>query len=523
MTPDPPSGGTPRETSPVGEAADAHRWWSGPPKANLARRSVRGVFVTLAGQGTSLALHLAHTVVLARLLAPSDFGLVAMTAAVTGFVAVFVDAGLSAATVQREEVNADQVSALFWLNVGAGLLVAVLCAALAPALVWFYGEPRLLEVTLVLSINFVLGGLAVQHTALLKRQMRFTALAAIPLASQLLSTLSAVACAFFGLGYWAIVVGALVGALSTTLLVWGVCRWVPSLPRRGADVSALLRFGGNLTGFNVVNYVVRNLDNLLIGRFVGAEALGLYDRAYQLMLSPLRRVNEPVAAVAVPALSRLQNEPERYRRAYVRVLEKLALATVPALAFAAASAGLIVEILLGEEWRAVTPLFTWLALAGLPQPISNTTGWLFISQGRTHEMLRWGVLSAILTSVAFVAGLPWGALGVAAAYALSGLARFPLVIYFVTRRGPVQLSDYIRPVSLAGSVAAAVGGAALVARSLLPPLAPTLELLFTFVTAASAGTIVLLATPSGRAALRDTKALLGELAPGRREERSATA
>jgi len=204
----------------------------------------------------------------------------------------------------------------------------------------------------------------------------------------------------------------------------------------------MLIFGGNFTGFSIVNYFSRNLDNLLIGLCWGAVALGLYARAYQLLLLPLDQINSPIAAVAVPALSRLADSPDRYRQAYLRLLEKIAIMTMPLMAFMIVTSDWLVLLLLGPKWTGVSRIFALLAIAGFIQPVCNTTGWLFLTQGRPHHMFQWGIIGASIIVVSIVVGLPWGALGVATSYSVGFVCvASPLLFWFVGRSGPVRASN----------------------------------------------------------------------------------
>jgi PST family polysaccharide transporter len=387
-------------------------------KSDLKGRSARGGMVTFVAQGLKFALTMASTIILARLLTPQDYGLIGMVAVVTGFISLFKDLGLSSATVQRAEINHEQISLLFWLNVAASLFIMLLTAAIAPLVARFYGEPRLAAITVVIALGFIFGGLTVQHQALLQRQMRFATLALIDILALAAGPITAILMALRGFGYWSLVGGQLATGVVTAVGVWLACGWRPSRPRKGAGVRSMLAFGGNLTGFGVINYFARNLDNMLIGRVWGAQQLGLYAKAYQLLLLPIDQINSPVTAVAVPTLSRLADEPERYRQAYVRMLEKVCLLTMPGVAFMLVTSDWCVRLLLGAQWADSARIFTLLGIAGLIQPVANTTGWLFVSQGRTHHMLRWGLMAGSATIAAIVAGLPWGAIGVAASYSV---------------------------------------------------------------------------------------------------------
>jgi O-antigen/teichoic acid export membrane protein len=300
--------------------------------------------------------------------------------------------------------------------------------------------------------------------------------------------------------------------------VWGVCGWRPGRARRGAGVRQLLGFGGNLTGFVVINYFARNLDNMLIGRFWGGFQLGLYAKAYQLLLLPLDQISYPLTNVAVPTLSRLNGEPERYRRAYLRILEKVTLVTMPGIALMVATADWVVLVVLGPQWVEAGRIFALLGVAALLQPVTNTTGWLFITQGRTREMFRWAPIGAGLVVAAIVAGLPWGAAGVATAYSVVWvLLMTPLLFWYVGRRGHVRTRDIYA--ALAPALFASVGGFAAVMayRRWAAPSVPFEGLVISCLIMAAVTLALLALLPAGRRALRDawgTAALLSGRARG---------
>ena len=267
--------------------------------------------------------------VLARILTPRDFGLIAMVAAVTRFILVFKDLGLSMATVQKAEINHGQISTLFWINIAISSALMLLTMALAPGVAWFYKEPRLAWVTLALASAFIFGGLTVQHQALLRRQMRFVTLATIDISSMAAGVATGVICGLAGLGYWSLVLMQLVTPITMAAGVWIASGWRPGPPVRRSGVREMLAFGGYLTGFSVVNYFARNLDKILLGRFWGSQSVGIYTKAYFLLLLPLSQVTAPITAVVVPALSRLQNEPKRYRNYYLKAIKLIAYITAP--------------------------------------------------------------------------------------------------------------------------------------------------------------------------------------------------
>ena len=417
-------------------------------RTNLAGRAARGGVVAIASQGLKFVFTIAATSVMARLLTPNDYGLVGMVAVVTGFVSMYKDLGLSAATIQKSEINAGQISTLFWVNLLLSAGIALFTAGIAPLVAWFYADTRLTWITVVTALGFIVSGIAVQHEALLRRQMRYFALALIGLSSMVMGYVVGILMAWNGFHYWALVGSQLAVAATSTLLIFSFVRWTPGLPKRNTGVRSMIKFGGNLTGFTTINYFSRNLDNLLVGRFWGAQQLGLYSRAYQLMGLPIEQINEPVTSVAVPSLSRLTDSPETYRKAYLRMLEKIALLTMPCVVLLIVNSDWIIQIVLGPQWVGATRIFILLGVTGLFQPVANTTGWLLISQGRTNHMLQWGLISGPITMAAIVAGLPWGAVGVAASYAFARVCVVdPLLYWFVGRTGPVRTMDFYRTIA----------------------------------------------------------------------------
>jgi PST family polysaccharide transporter len=363
----------------------------------------------------------------------------------------------------------------------------------------------------VSAIGFIFGGLTVQHQALLNRQMRFTALAIIDITSMLVGTIVAIVLAWYGVGYWALVIMQLAIALSTTLGVWLVCHWRPSLPALDSGIGEMLTFGGNITGFSIINYFARNLDNVLIGRFWGAGELGLYSKAYQLLLLPINQINSPIAAVAIPALSRLVDSSERYTAAYVRIVEKVALLTIPIMLFMIGSSDWLVLLLLGPQWQEASGIFVLLGVAGLIQPVANSTGWLFISQGRSRDMFQWGLIGGTISIVSFLAGLRWGAIGVAASYSLLWTYLcLPLLFWFVGRTGPVKTGDFYRVLAPFVTASLLTLAALLLFRNYVEIFNPVLGCLFTFTITMLIFLSTLAIIPSGRLALQDVKTLILE-------------
>ena len=420
--------------------------------------SVRAVAVMIISQVCRFGLLFGINIIMARLLVPEDFGLVAIVTSITEFFSLFNDLGLPMATVQRHQINHEQVSLLFWINSAWGCALAALVAATAHLFAKLYGEPRLTSIIAVLASSFIFVGLGSQHRALLKRQMRFTRLAVIELLAILPGMVVALMLAWLGFRYWALVYMKLVTIAFSTLGVLLACGWRPGRPMRATEMRPLLVFGTHLTGFSVMGYLIRNVDNLLIGWYSGARALGLYAKAYQMLLVPAQQFNTPLAGIVVPSLSRLQLEPQRYSAYYHRSILLSAAFGMPLIAFLFASADWVVPLLLGSQWVESVPLFRALALAAFISPVDFASGWIVVTLGRTGRQIKWTPFATIFTLIGFFIGIRWGIVGVAMSFSLSrAILLIPKLIY-CAKGSPIRWIEVIQNVSrpaLAALVAAA--------------------------------------------------------------------
>lgn len=466
---------------------------------DLKGRTVSGTVITIASQATQFLLNLASIMVMARLLTPRDFGLYAMVTTVTGFLWMFQDAGLSTATVQRQVITHAQVSNLYWINVAVGAVTTLFVGALSPAVAWFYREPRLVAITMVLSITFSLASSAVQHMALLNRQMRFAAIAMIYIVSALAGYLVGAGMALLGYGYWSLVWAAVTQSATRLLLAWVISGWRPQMPSRYTQTRHMVTFGANITGGSLLYSLARGADNLLVGRFFGAAAVGLYSRASILLIRPLEQFTIPINAVLVPALSRIQAQPERYRRTFLRVYEALALISFLFAGLMLPLAHPITLVVLGPKWEQAAPIFAGFSIAALCIPLAGASTWLFQTQGRGKDWLINSLLGSFITVASFVAGLPFGSAGVAIAYSLAGLfIGVPVLFYFAGRQGPVTTGDLWRRVICYLPLWIVVFGATWMTRLVATTLSPLMQLALCVPAGVVAGAILIWAIPSMR-------------------------
>jgi PST family polysaccharide transporter len=455
----------------------------------LKQRTVRGAALTIASQSLRMLMHLGSTAVLARQLAPEDYGLVGMVSVVTGALMVFSNLGISSAIIQRPEIDNRQMSTLFWINFGLGAGLTLLTVAIAPALAWFYHDQRLVPLTVAMGFGFLISGVGVQHGALLRREMRFGVLAVIEIGSIVVAAATGILLASIRFGYWSLALMQLAALFTISGAAWTFCGWRPGWPCRAAGIGPMVAFGAHVTTFGALNFVVRNCDNMLIGWRWGAAELGQYSKAYQLSLFPLAQIIAPITNVAVPALSRLQHDPIRYRQYYLEAIRLIGYCTTPLVLFLGVCSREIVYLILGPQWSQAGHLFQLLILSSVGQPIASTTGWLFQSRDRARAMARWGLISGPIFVLSFIIGLPWGAEGVAISYIVAGwLLAYPCFVMAV-RSTPVSMTDIglacYRPLT----VGLLAGIAMFVTRS---TAAPGHGMLLTLVLTGSAGLIATL-------------------------------
>ncbi|WP_370390809.1 lipopolysaccharide biosynthesis protein [uncultured Winogradskyella sp.] len=413
---------------------------------DLGRKSVRSGMVNMGGQLLSVIIQLTSTVVLARIISPDSYGIIGMVMAVIIFAGLFRDLGLSTATIQRKEINSNQISVLFWVNAAVGLGLSVLLAFCSPLVVWFYGKPELLWVTVVLGINIFLSSLGAQHAALLNRHMQFVKFNVAKISSALTYFIVALIGALYGMEYWALVLGAVAQTIVNTALVWFFSGWIPGLPQRNTGSRDLIKYGLNLTGFEFVNYFSRNLDNVLIGKVIGAEVLGYYTRAYRLIMFPISNIRTPLAAVALPGLSSIQSEKLLFRSYYTQLLGILSVVTMPIAAFTFFAAEPIVLVVLGLDWLPVAPIMQWLAVAAFLQPVAGLFGVVLLALGLAKRHMHCGLISGIVLSLVFLISVNYGVEVLAMAYAISGYVLFIPIFLYASKNTGINLSDFYKGV-----------------------------------------------------------------------------
>ena len=413
---------------------------------DLKARTIRGGFAKVCSQGANLALRLGSLAILARLLDPKDFGLVAMVTALTGVLGLFRDFGLSTATVQRTTVTDAQLSTLFWINLLVGAILTCIAMAGAPVIADFYHEPRLRWITIALATGLLFNAAGVQHSALLQRQMRFATIAIIETASVVASVTVGIAMALRGFGYWALVGMTVVTPFVYSTSVWLAAAWMPGPPRRRVGIRRMIQFGGTVTLNSIVVYVAYNLEKVLLGRFWGADALGIYERAYQLVSIPTENLNSAVGGVAFSALSRVKDDPHRLKSYFLKGYSLVVALTLPITVTCALFADDLILLVLGPKWTETATIFRLLAPTILIFGMINPLSWLMVSVGLVGRSLKIALVLAPLVVGSYIVGLPYGPKGVALGYsAIMTLWVIPHIAWCV-HGTVVALRDIVRAV-----------------------------------------------------------------------------
>jgi O-antigen/teichoic acid export membrane protein len=385
----------------------------------LTKRAVAGTAWSAFSTAGKQALTFASVATVARLLGPGAYGLMGMAVIVTNFISNFRDLGTAVAIVQRPTVTQSLLSSLFWINVGAGFLMSALVVITAPLVAAFFHAPPLTAILIWLSVALFLASCGAVPNAVLTRRMSFKAIALTDLVAAFASYAVALTGALTGMGVWSLVYASVVNAAVSTLGYWMGSTFWPRWEFNWPEVRSIARFSSHLSANGLVNYAYRNSDNLIVGRVLGDIQLGYYQMAYNLMLTPIQNISSVIASVLFPAFSQIQDDNERFRRAYLRACMLTALITFPVMAGLGVVADPLIRAVLKDKWIPTIPIFQILSLVGLLQSVQTTVGIIFQAKGRTDWMFRLSLFTLVVCVLAFGVGVHFGAIGVAIAYAVA--------------------------------------------------------------------------------------------------------
>jgi O-antigen/teichoic acid export membrane protein len=389
---------------------------------NLKDFAIKGITWTALSQIVRQGIQIFTTIILARILQPSDFGLMGMALVIIGFVNVFKDLGTSSAIIQKKEISQELLSSVFWFNIIFGSITSVIILLLAPLFAAAFNEVRLEPIVRIFVISFFATTVFSIQQALLEKKMNFRRLAWIEIFASVIGAITGLGIALNGGGVWSLVVQAVSMSLVLCALLWiQNLRWIPSLHFRMIDIKAIRSFSSNLTGFTLLNYFLRNADSFIIGRFLGASDLGLYNLALKVIILPVQNFTTVISRVMYPLYSTIAEDHAAFRHTYLKTATTIGFFTIPFFIFLMIASEEFVMLFFGEKWTAVIPLLLILTPVGLLQSLDITTGTIYLATGRTDIMLRWGLFTGVVSVCAFYFGAQWGIQGVATGYLIATL------------------------------------------------------------------------------------------------------
>ena len=416
----------------------------------LRRKTLQSSFITFGAQPIKLLIAVASLAILARLVSPADFGIIAMVMPLISLAESINGLGLGIAMVQQEKLSHAQVNHVFWVSLYINLGLALILLASTPLLVLFYQEPQLTLVVPVMAVGMMSDFVAVQPKSLLSRQMRFGVLTAVEVAALALGAGCALVAAVAGWGYWSLALQFLVFQGAKCLGYWGLCSWRPGSPlspRKAAlRVLNMLSYGAHLSGFHLINRIGMEMDRILIGYFNGAATLGFYAVAFNWAYFPFNQIYFAILPVAISSLSRAARDADEYRSRSQQILMLIFNLLLPVLGFLVAAGDSIMLILLGEQWTDAFPVFRVLVLLVFINSFYRVTKWIYVSSGQTRRQLRWSLIHMPVTVISAAIGTHWGALGVAWGLTLASfILAYPAVMVCL-RPTPLSFRDFIAPI-----------------------------------------------------------------------------
>jgi PST family polysaccharide transporter len=410
----------------------------------LKRDARRASVTNLAGRAIDLVFQFGVLVILARLITPADFGVFVMATSFLWITITFSDLGLGTAVLQQRELTEEQASAVFQINLVTGFAFALVFLAASPLFGLFYHDPRVTQVAAVLSLAFVFSGLTAVQLALLRRALKFDVLLRAQIIASAVSSVAAVILALMGGGYWALALRALADPLIYSIAAWSSSGWLPGRANWDQTTKTLLRYGGHNLGFTLLSSFGRQIDSIMVGWRFGSVELGSYALASRLFYFPLMQAAWPLGYVMIPALSRLQDDPDRLRRWYTKLLRMVTFVALPPMCSLAICADDVVYLVAGPQWAKAADILRVLGPAGALHVGAATIDWLMLSQGQARRSLVWEAVRTAICFVCIVLGLPWGATGVAAGLAAATLLLFPPSFAYAAKGTSIRLTDVTR-------------------------------------------------------------------------------
>ncbi len=386
---------------------------------NLRNKTILGLIWSGISQGGKQVSQFVITAILARLLSPEDFGVVTMATVFTGFAMIFGDLGISSALIQKRDVREEHWSSAFWINILVGGILTMLFILAAPLVSIFYKKPELTAVLQILSFNFIFSSFIIIQQTILTREMNFKSLMIRDIVAVVVAGIVGIAMACQGWGIWSLVTQSLVFSIVNGVFLWMLSSWRPKFLFSRQAIKEIFNYSAHMTGFQVVNYFARNVDQLLIGKFLGSQALGYYSLAYKLMLLPLQNISWTISRVMFPAFASIQDDVVKLQVNYLKMIKYIAIVTVPLMMVLFFVAKDLIFAIYGSQWEPTIALIQILVFCGMVQSIGTTVGIIYQSLGRADIQFKFTLFVSLPSAVlAILIGLKNGIVGVAVAYTI---------------------------------------------------------------------------------------------------------
>ena len=415
---------------------------------SLKQQVVKGVSWNIFEQIARQCISIGITVVLARILSPKDYGLVALSAVFTGFIWLFGNLAMGSAIIQRKEINDDYLSTSFWTSVASAVVLYLVLCAIAPFTADYYNQPLLKSIIMVSGIGLLISPLYVIHKSLLTKDLAFGKLAIMQTVNAMVSSGASLIIALLGFGVWSLVLGSLVSGILYVPALWYMVKWRPKAVFKRDCFRDLFGFSSYLLAFNTFNYFARNFDNLIIGKFLGAGVLGIYSIAYEWMMKPLKQISWSLTRVMFPAFSTIQDDLVRVRSAVLKMVSVISFITFPMMTGLLMVAPELILVVLGPKWEGVIVPLQLLCLIGALQSIGTIVGSIFNSQGRSDLQFKTGVVTSIGHVVGFLIGIRWGLTGLIKAYICTNLIFFFYNQHYVNRLIGLDMPTFLKPMRM---------------------------------------------------------------------------
>ena len=410
---------------------------------SLKQKAVKGVMWSAIENWGSRVISFVVFLLLARLLEPKTFGLVALSSVFFAFMQVFLDQGFSQAIIQRKEVDQEHLDTAFWTNISIALMLLGISIAGAGLIATLFKEPQLTPIIRWLSLSFVFGALNSVQNAILSRQLAFKTLSLRTLVATVIGGVVGVAMAFMGFGVWSLVGQQIANGLAGVIVLWSSTDWRPSFNFSKTHFRELFSFGINVVGIKILDFLNRRSDDLLIGYFLGSVALGYYTVAYRILLMVNQLMVGTIQKTAMPVFSRLQSEPERLRQAFYSAIGLTTLFAFPVFLGLSVLAPELVIVMFGEEWKQSIPVMQILNLIGLLYAGFNYNSPIIMALGKPALGLGLSSVQAIGNIIGFVIAVRWGIVAVAAAYVIRAYLTAPITLWIVNKLIPINFRTYL--------------------------------------------------------------------------------